>query len=252
MQAGILHRDLSLSNIMHRIIREQNSVGVVEEKICRVLTDFDLASWTEDLKRDDSETLQRMGMSPFMAYKLLRGSDILHLYRHNLESLFYIMLILAIQYEIQLPTSEEEGGLRMQQGLRKLPYQRWFNQPLYETLASLKCSFLSDVVDLNLSLAFKDFHHWLLHIHRSFEEGINAKRIHKNKLIALQWDQGDGSENEATPGFDGETLGGNIDYSRLIDPVYGLKGELEGLIICYNPSRSTSATKTNGWVDSAR
>ena len=46
-------------------------MGVEEEKICRVLMDFDLALWTEDLKRDDSKISQRMGMSSFMAYELL-------------------------------------------------------------------------------------------------------------------------------------------------------------------------------------
>ena len=71
MQVGILHQGLSLTNIMYWIIREQNSAGVEEEKICGVLMDFNLVLWTEDLKRDDSKTLQRMGMSPFMAYNLL-------------------------------------------------------------------------------------------------------------------------------------------------------------------------------------
>ena len=239
MRAGILHRDLSLSNIMYRIVREQNSAGVVEEKVCGVLTDFDLASWTEDLGEDYSKTSQqRTGTPPFMAYGLLRGSDALHLYRHDLESLFYIMLILAAHYEIRLPTEEEEGGLRMRQGLKELPYQGWFDQPSYRTLASLKRDFLSDAVDLNLSPAFKDFRYWLRHIHRSFEEGINANRIHKNELIDWQLYQGDESENEAAPRFDDETLGGHVDYSSLISPVRRLKGELKGLTIRFNPPLS--------------
>ena len=226
---------------MYRIVREKNSAGVVEEKVCGVLTDFDLSSWTEDLNEDYSKTSQqRTGTPPFMAYGLLRGLDALHMYRHDLESLFYIMLILATHYEIRLPTEEEEGGLRMRQGLKKLPYQTWFDQPSYETLASSKHSFLSDAGGLNLSPAFKDFRNWLWHIHRSFEEGINAKRIHKNELLAWEMRQGDESENEAAPGFDDETLGGHVDYSSLISPVRRPKGELEGLIIRYDPSRSIS------------
>ena len=133
----------------------------------------------------------------------------------------------------------------MQQGLRKLPYQGWFDHPSYKILACHKYVFLSDVADLNLSPAFRDFHHWLLHIHQSFKESINAKWIHENKLMDLQWGQGSGSKNEAALGFYDKTLGGNIDYFTLIDPVHGLKGELEGLIICHNPSHLTLATKTN-------
>ena len=48
-------------------------------------------------------------MPSFMVYKLLGGSDVLHLYRHDLESLFYVMLILATHYEIQPPTKKEGG-----------------------------------------------------------------------------------------------------------------------------------------------
>ena len=31
--AGILHRDLSLNNIMYRIVKEKNEAGVIEEKV---------------------------------------------------------------------------------------------------------------------------------------------------------------------------------------------------------------------------
>ena len=232
---------------MYRVVMEKNSAGVVEKKVCGVLTDFDLASWTEDLKEDYSKTSQqRTGTPPFMAYGLLEGSDALHLYRHDLESLFYIMLILATHYEIRLPTEKEEGGLRMRQGLKELPYQAWFDQPLYGTLASLKRAFLSGAKDLNLSPAFEDFRYWLRVLRLSFGEGIQAERIREQKLLDLQSGQGDGSGNEAASEFDDETSGGNVDYSRLIDPVRRLKGELGGLIIRYSPSCSTSATRTDG------
>jgi len=223
---------------MYRIVREKNSVGVVEEKVCGVLTDFDLSSWTEDLKEGCSKTSQMMGTPPFMAYELLRGSDALHLYRHDLESLFYIMVILATHYEIRLPT-EEEGGLRMRQGLKKPPYQTWFDQPSYEILACHKYVFLSDVEDLNLSPAFEDFDDWLWDLRLSFRLGIRAKQDHED-LIALRWRQGGGPENGDALEFDYEALGGHVDYSALIDPVRRLKGKLEGLIIRYDSSRSIS------------
>jgi len=244
VRAGILHRDLSLSNIMYRIVREKNSAGVVEEKVCGVLTDFDLSSWTEDLKKDDGKTSQRTGTPPFMAYELLEESNALHLYRHDLESLFYIMVILATHYEIRVPTEEEEGGLCMRQGLKELPYQMWFDQPSYETLASLKRAFLSDVEKLNLSPVFEDFRVWLKRLYLSFARGVLARWAHELSIFERRH-QGDGSENGDALEFDYEALGGHVDYSALINPVRRLKGKLEGLIIRYDPSLSISTAQTD-------
>jgi hypothetical protein len=66
--------------------------------------------------------------------------------------------------------------------------------------------------------------------------------------VTLQQGRGNSSEDEA-PEFDDETLGGHVDYSALIDPVRRLKGELEGLIIRYDPSISTP---TDDEVDTGR
>jgi hypothetical protein len=45
------------------------------------------------------------------------------------------------------------------------------------------------------------------------------------------------SEDEIAP-FDDETMGGYVQYSSFIEPVRYLKGELKGLIVRYDPSRS--------------
>jgi serine/threonine protein kinase len=122
---------------MYRIAMEKNEAGVLEERIYGVLTDFDLASWRCDLDKDYTKTSQqRTGTPPYMAHGLLDGSEPFHLYRHDLESLFYIMLILATHYEIKAPEEGDKGGIRLRGG--ELPYQRWFNQPLYEDLADFK------------------------------------------------------------------------------------------------------------------
>jgi len=238
VHAGILHRDLSLNNIMYRIIKEINEAGVTEERVCGVLTDFDLASWTNTLTRDYTKTSQqRTGTPPYMAHRLLDGTDALHLYRHEVESLFYIMLILAAHYEFKTPEEGKKGGLRTRDG--ELPYQRWFNQPLYNDLSSFKQTFLSDLEHLDLSPAFEDFRGWLEDLHLAFRRGIRSKQIHKENLMSLQRRrQGGRSKNEVTPTFDDETLGGYIHYSALIDPVrhLELEGKLKGLIIRYDPA----------------
>ena len=91
-----------------------------------------------------------------MAHGFLDGSEGLHLYRHDLESLFYIILVLATQYDIRPPT-EEEGGLYLRQGFKELPHQSWFDQPSYWTLAALKHAFFTKPTNLDLSPSFKDF-----------------------------------------------------------------------------------------------
>ena len=245
MRAGILHRDLSPNNIMYRIVKEENAAGVVEEKVYGVLADFDLSSLTEDMKDNYTKTSQqRTGTPPFMAHELLDGLEGLHLYRHDLESLFYVMLIVATHYEIQPRTEKEEGGLRMRQGLEELPYEMWFGEPTYKALANHKHSFFSKLEDFDLSPAFEDFHDWLWDFRMSFRHGLRDKEIHKDSIAFLRR-KGGASEQGAAPEFDCETLGGHVNYSAFIDPVRKLKGGLEGLIIRYDPSLPTSTAQVD-------
>ena len=59
-----------------------------------------------------------------MAYELFDGTELVHLYRYDVESLLYIMLVLATYYEIEPPgEGKPEGRLRMRQGDEELPFQ---------------------------------------------------------------------------------------------------------------------------------
>jgi len=232
LRAGILHRDFSLNNIMYRTIIEENENGDLEEKVYGVLTDFDLASWKEDLDDKYKQTSQqRTGTPPFMAQGLLDGSEPLHLYRHDLESLFYVMLIVATRYEIEPTTKKQRGGLRARRGLKDLPYQDWFNQASYKALAYSKSNFFLKPTYLDLSPAFEDFRGWLVDFRRSFLEGFRSKQDY----VELHQHKGDGLGGEVVATFDEETLGGHVDYSALIHPVSKLKGKLGELIVRYNP-----------------
>ena len=225
---------------MYRIIKEINDAGVTEKKVYGVLTDYDLSSWTASLTPDYTKTSQqRTGTPPFMAHELLDGTDTLHLYRHDVESLFYIMVILATQYEIRTPKKGEKGGVRMRQGLKRLPYQAWFDEPSYKALGSFKHTFLSGFEVLELSPAFKDLGDWLDGLRLSFRRGIRSKQIYKEDLMHLP-QLGEAPGNEVIP-FDDETLAGHVCYSALINPARNLKGQLEGLVIRYDPTSPTSA-----------
>jgi len=232
--AGILHRDLSMSNIMYRIIGG---------KVYGVLTDYDLSSWVASLNSDYTKTSQqRTGTPPFMAYELLNGSKAPHMYRHDVESIFYIMLILATHYDVCAPTEGKDGGIRMRQDLKELPYQEWFDQPSYKLLAAFKQTSIWDLGHLNLSPSFEGIRGWLLELRRSFFRGLLAKQ---QQLILLMNQKEESCDEDAPLTFDHETLGGCVDYSALINPVRSLKGELEGLTIRYEPPAPTSATRSS-------
>ena len=225
---GILHRDLSLNNIMYRRL---------EGKVYGVLTDFDLSSWTRTLTKDCAKTSQqRTGTPPYMAHGLLNGTDPLHMYRHDLESIFYIMVMFSTRYEIRAPEDGAEGGLQMRRPLGELPFQEWFDQPSPKQLASSKRDLLTrPSIKLNLSPAFKDFGNWLQGLRRAFHAGFNSKESYEMAVS----DEAPRMKLRSTPKipkFDDETLGGHISYSTFIDPARELGGKLRDLTVRYIPS----------------
>ncbi|KAK0191596.1 hypothetical protein F5146DRAFT_1049500, partial [Armillaria mellea] len=86
----ILHQDISIANIMYRVDDQEN--------IFVVLNDFDLSSL---IPIEEATSLCR-GTSPYMAFDLLneRKDSGPHLYRHDLEALFYVMLIIWCRHSI--------------------------------------------------------------------------------------------------------------------------------------------------------
>jgi len=219
---------------------------IIEGKVHGVLTDYDLASWTASLTRDYTKTSQqRTGTPPFMAHGLLDGTDALHLYRHDVESIFYIMLILATHYEIQAPKKGEDGGVRMRQGLKELPYQSWFDEPWYKGLANYKIVFFSKLVYPNLSPSFEDLRSWLLNLQESLACGFQAKGQHdlqqrmRRRRLLLEPDQ---AGDEVKPvAFDDETLGGYVTYSALVRSALHLTGTFKELVIRYPPASTRTA-----------
>jgi serine/threonine protein kinase len=88
-EAKILHRDISLGNLMYRS---------VDGELCGVLNDFDLASSVTPGTMEPASN-QRTGTKPFMAIELLKKSPPpRHLYRHDLESIFYVFVFLTCRY----------------------------------------------------------------------------------------------------------------------------------------------------------
>ena len=83
---GIFHRDISVNNMMYH---------KKDGKVFGVLNDHDLAIFKSS-NAPSSKT--RTGTKPFMAIDLLGNPTDVHRYRHDLESMFYVIVYVTLQY----------------------------------------------------------------------------------------------------------------------------------------------------------
>ncbi|KAK7442970.1 hypothetical protein VKT23_015914 [Stygiomarasmius scandens] len=106
----ILHRDISLTNIMFRRI-SGNVYGV--------LNDFDLASSLP--VQPGTTSLRRTGTLPYMSIELLNKTCTEGpVYHHDLESLFYVLAVLCCHYD--------KGSRGLQKvDLKKRRFHSWFS-----------------------------------------------------------------------------------------------------------------------------
>ena len=219
---------------MCRIVEEMNAKKEQERRVYGVLTDYDLSSWTKDLRNDYTKTSQqRTGTPPYMAHELLKGTSATHLYRHDLESLFYIMLLVCGRHTLgYVQGKDTDGPLQMVMREGVPPYQDWFEEQSYTTLGEHKSTFFADSKPILLPPHFEDFRTWLDDLQFKFSKGFGLKTLHLADLRHHRYLEN--PEDRITP-FDDETLAGCIRYPSFIGPVRRLRGELEGLVIRYDP-----------------
>ena len=226
---------------MYRFLKEMNTDGEVEVKVHGVLADYDLSSWTRDLKSDYTKTSeQRTGTPPYMAHELLTGTSPLHLYRHDIESLFNIVLLMGARHTIGTPKGEEKPRVIMR-GSRALPYEKWFNETCYLTLGLHKGALFSQMQTIQLSPVFEDFRPWLEDLQSCFSDGFKQKPYATNKRPLPSWRT---PAKSTAAQFDDETLGGHITYATVITPIPYLTGKLKGLVIRDPQSSSALAGST--------
>ncbi|KAF5381483.1 hypothetical protein D9757_008133 [Collybiopsis confluens] len=186
----ILHRDLSMANIMYR--REGDNVY-------GVLNDFDLSSFRT--RMDEGPTSKhRTGTKPFMAYDLLDTAwDKVPRYRHDLESLFYIILILSCHYSD--PTTQASS----------LPFKAWFDQT-DDLIATQKYRYLGSAFPKPLvQTYFETFHPWLHDIRQMLGMGYLSRPFDPHGL-----------ESDL---YDWETLNGNITFKKVMEVMGSFNGE---------------------------
>ncbi|KAJ3749402.1 protein kinase [Lentinula detonsa] len=188
---GILHRDLSIGNIMFRRI---------DGKVYGVLNDFDLSSFVRDMDKGPSFN-ERTGTRPFMSPDLLtplwkRG----HLYRHDLESLFFIVLCLACRYEEPgVPAAEPRA------------FTDWFSGT-DDQVRKDKKSFIDELPQLPIQPYFVDFTHWLAVIRNWLYRGYKERP----GLQSVADDLGEFSNDAPVfdPHYDWGTLNGYVSYAK--------------------------------------
>lgn len=91
------HTAAKYGKVLHRDISENNLLWTNDTRVIGVLNDWDLATPVDAV---GNSTNHRTGTGPFMAYDLLGAEPPAHLYRHDLESLFYVLIWAAVHYNL--------------------------------------------------------------------------------------------------------------------------------------------------------
>jgi serine/threonine protein kinase len=195
--AHVLHCDISLKNLMYC---EKNG------EVCGVLNDYDLAVCLDHNDSRMPSSKQRTGTKPYMAIDLLDPNNppSRHLYRHDLESLIYVITAHTMRYK----------GTEL---MKNPPLQNWFTSNMAQLRASKKESITSSRPPIP-SPEFSAFRSWLVLMWGTLNQGIRAQNIHMDQKLWVQHysehlpNFGDG-ESSAT--FNEETLGGHLTYEML-------------------------------------
>lgn len=185
-----------------------------------VLNDFDLSSLLVDLESRTATSISRTGTPPFMACDILM-SDCRPLYRHDLESLFYAVLILATRHALlplpqpQIKPEPELASAYPRKYLvksSKRGFDEWFDSFLeWPTLGEKKTYFITNArpagnPDHLVSTSFTGFIPWLTSLRKILRDGFGAENAH--------YDQGGVASS-----FAHDTLGGNVHYSAFLQPM---------------------------------
>lgn len=92
-EAGILHRDVSDTNVL---ITDDPS-----KPFRGFITDFDLAVLTDDVLLTDEDEQSWTGTLRFIAIEQLGQRGIPHAVRHDLESFYWVLISMVLQYTVK-------------------------------------------------------------------------------------------------------------------------------------------------------
>ena len=176
----ILHRDISLDNLM---LRKQG------DNIYAVLNDFDLAV-SADVKSMSSK--HRTGTKPFMAIDLIHPDPTVHLYRHDLESMFYVLVWI---------TSRFHDG----QEIMDPPLQEWADSGSATLLREKNYCLVS--MPPRRTEQFESFGRCIISMQTIFHDGLWARSRHLSELSV-------GQQTSSPVHFADDTLGGLVTFDK--------------------------------------
>jgi len=168
----------------------------VNNSLCGVLNDFDLSIPVTRVLTSK----QRTGTTPYMAVDLLENPPTTHLYRHDLESLFYVIVVLTSRYH---------KGREMNE---KPPLQAWFDLG-GEALAEAKLAFLY-LPAPQPTPDFQKIENAIGRMRKMFRDASVARADHYDKIHYAKMRSVVATEKQAIPEFDESTLGGHVDFNK--------------------------------------
>ncbi len=202
--------------------KRSNSKGKI--RILGVLNDFDLSSL---IPLKEAASLHRTGTPPYMAHELLGQSDVGHLYRHDVEAFYYVLLTLCCRYEI-VQSAEGKVMRELQSEKAKIPFAQWYDRTIsWQGLSDSKHIFLRTYQTVPTSASFSAFRPWLQDIRYLFGEGLHALEASQSHLsrARLQSRLKQPVTTEPSVPFDNETLGGHITSEQILL----IMSEIDGL-----------------------
>ncbi|KAJ3804818.1 hypothetical protein F5876DRAFT_82578 [Lentinula aff. lateritia] len=205
----ILHRDISIGNIM---VREKDRLK------CGVLNDWDLAIWLNEWK-EGSTSKFRIGTKPYMAYEQHSSEwQGPHRFRHDLESVFYVILLLVSLY-----SSPNEKILLHSTGDHR--YEKWHKQD-DEYFRGQKVMIIhAGNWQPFPQPFFSGFTLWLIALQRSLLYGFIGLNMHKTMEIDAKRARENNEEPMDAPFFDDNTLGGHFSYEKVVSVMHQFKRE---------------------------
>jgi hypothetical protein len=160
------------------------------DKAYGVLNEFDLAV-DADVKSASSK--QRTGTRPFMAIDLLWDHPSVHMYRHDLESMFYVLVWITSRFH----NGEE---------IADPPLQEWADQG-GTALVDKKLSFMLSPPPPPTA-EFDPLGRWVASIRQMTRGGFSARTDYDTELNICRRSQ------NASPHFDDETLGSCVTFDK--------------------------------------
>lgn len=187
-----MHRDISVRNLMTR------KRG---DRIYGVLNDFDLAT---HFSRTEASSKQRTGTQPFMAIDLLKPNPPGHLYRHDLESFFYVLVWIIVRFH--------NGRV-----IETRPLQEWEDSGR-DVLSGLKSGFLLTYV-ANPTANYGSLFDWADRLKQIFMAGYASLAQFQAELKRAEATR---SPSGLASPFDFNTLGDNITFDKFQEILTGV------------------------------